>query len=173
MCVLILLYQKSKPNFQQCCSGLTDYRLRIEWNGYFDNFFGYSLWFPLLPDSFCPSFPYVVAMGCNWSHIQLTSYFIILLSFNLKMTFGDGNVLPQIGTPPSCSCAFDLIVSNRMNLYYKRHLDSNTTRCRYNAVQYTMLSHTVLQWQKENISRHITSRASYRVFVVGIWGKYV
>ena len=48
----------------------------------------------------------------------------------------------------SCRCAFDLIVSNHVNLYYKRHLDSDTVGYRYNAVQHITVLHTVLQWQQ-------------------------
>ena len=42
---------------------------------------------------------------------------------------------------------FDLVVSvvsNRVNPYYPRHLDSNTAGCRYNAVQYTITCSAVV-----------------------------
>ena len=79
------------PNFHQCCFGLTDNRPNsMHWMD--------SLWFLWPPDSFIPPFPFVVAMGCSLSHMQLTSYSIIPLRFNLKMTFADGNALPQVGT---------------------------------------------------------------------------
>ena len=74
------------------------------------------------------------------------------------MTFADASVLPQIPTETSRSCAFDLIVSNRVNLYYTRHLDSNTVGYRYNAVQYTMLLHAVLQQEQRNISKILNSQ---------------
>ena len=48
----------------------------------------------------------------------------------------------------SCRCAFDLIASNHVNLYHKRHLDSNTVGYRYNAVQNIMVLQTVVQWQQ-------------------------
>ena len=41
----------------------------------------------------------------------------------------------------SWRCAFDLIASNHVNLYYKRHID--TVGYRYDAVQYITLLHTV------------------------------
>ena len=78
----------------------------------------------------------------------------------------------------SCRCAFGLIVSNRLNLYYKRHLDSHIIGYRYNAVQYIMLMHTVLQWQQQDTNQTLNSQKTlYHVqamgclLCVGIWGK--
>ena len=68
---------------------------------------------------------------------------------------------------------FDSIVSNRVNLYYTRRLDSNTVGYRFNAVQYIMLLHTVLQWQQQNTNQTLNSqktpvsRASYGCL---LWG---
>ena len=80
----------------------------------------------------------------------------------------------------SCRCAFGLIVSNRLNLYYKRHLDSHIIGYRYNAVQYIMLMHTVLQWQQQTTNQTLNSQKTlYHVqamgclLCVGIWGKYI
>ena len=77
----------------------------------------------------------------------------------------------------SCRCACDLIVSHRVNLSYKRHLDSYTVGYRYNAVQYIKLLHTVMtempaaEHKSDFELTKPVSRASYEVFVVGIWGK--
>ena len=57
-----------------------------------------------------------------------------------------------------CRRAFDLTVSNRVNLYYKRHLDCNTVGYLYNAVQHIMLLLTVLQWQQQNINQTLNSQ---------------
>ena len=73
----------------------------------------------------------------------------------------------------SCRCAFDLIVSNRMNLSYKIHLDSYTVGYRYNAVQYIMLFHTIHQWQQQNINQTLNSQKTlYHVQAMGclLWG---
>ena len=74
----------------------------------------------------------------------------------------------------SCRCALGLIVSNRLNLYYKRHLDSHIIGYRYNAVQYIMLMHTVLQWQQQNTNQTLNSQKTlYPVQAMGVccvWG---
>ena len=116
MCVLILLcpkrqYRKEmqkKPlelqnihlDFRQCCFGLPDYRPNsTHWMErlFLTTFFNYSIWFILPLDFFCPPFPYVVAMECSLSHIQLISYFITPHSFNLKMIL----VVAAIDTIPA------------------------------------------------------------------------
>ena len=55
-------------------------------------------------------------------------------------------------------CAFDLIVSNRVNLSHTRHLNSNTVVYRCSTVLYSMLLHTVLQWQQQNINQALNSQ---------------
>ena len=73
-----------------------------------------------------------------------------------------------------------VMVSNRLNLYYKRHLDSHIIGYRYNAVQYIMLMHTVLQRQQQNTNQTLNSQKTlYPVQAMGcllcggIWGKYI
>ena len=62
----------------------------------------------------------------------------------------------------SCRCAFDLIASNHVNLYYKRHLDSNTVGYRYNAVKYIM----VLELKSDfELTKDPVSHASYGVLL--------
>ena len=71
-------------------------------------------------------------------------------------------------------CAFGLIVSNRVNPYYKRHLDSNTVGTvitRSNVSCYHI--HTVLQWQQQNINQALNSQNTmYHVQAMGclLWG---
>ena len=56
--------------------------------------------------------------------------------------------------------------------------ERNTVKCRYNAVQYNMISHTAQQWLKQNIYQNYhsqktthssPSRASYGVSILMIW----
>ena len=69
----------------------------------------------------------------------------------------------------SCRCVFGLIVSNRVNLHHKRHLDSNAVGYRFNAVQYIMLFHKILQWQQQNINRKGYSCQSLFVKCIDNW----
>ena len=77
----------------------------------------------------------------------------------------------------SYRCAFDLIVSNRINLYYKRHLDSNTVPLQrapiYHAITYSPnVTMTAAEHKSDfELTKDPVSRASYGVFVVGIWGQ--
>ena len=64
-------------------------------------------------------------------------------------------------------CAFDLMVSNRVNLYYPRHLDRNTVGPIYRAITYGARMAAAEHKSDVELTKNIL-QASYEVSVVGI-----